>query len=61
MQKGKKMEKQVVTNGDIIEALFPDYLVLEFYDMMALIDKQERLIEVNKDFWNAPYKREVEE
>ena len=55
------MEKQVVTNGNIIEALFPDYLVLEFYDMMALIGKQERLIEVNKDFWNAPYKREVEE
>lgn len=55
------MEKQVVTNGDIIEALFSDYLVLEFYDVMALIGKGGRLIEVNKDFWNAPYKKEVKE
>lgn len=42
--------EQEITNGEVIKAIFPNELLTSITNMGF-----------NKDWWNAPYKKEVEE
>jgi hypothetical protein len=54
------------TNGDMIKAMFPNVIIEESTDVFHL--KYETVnsdplfcVQVSKKWWNAPYKKEVEE
>lgn len=55
------------TNGDVIKAMFPDYkqkahINNGYFEMYFNNDiRDASYMRVSKEFWNAPYKREVEE
>lgn len=52
------------TNGDVIKAMFPkawgsDYI--DIFNKFTLYIDDDHELEVDIDWWNAPYKKEVEE
>ena len=56
-----------LTNGDMIKALFPnceqkEHMNNGYFEMYFDNDlKNASYMRVSKDWWNAPYKKEVEE
>lgn len=57
-------EDYTVTNGDMIKAMFPkawgsDYI--DIFNKFTLYIDDDHELEVDIDWWNAPYKKEVEE
>lgn len=51
----------IITNGDVIKALWDvKHVLATEYSVIAEIGAGDDRIRVNKDFWNAPYKREGE-
>ncbi len=50
------------TNGDMIKAMFPECCSnMGNLDNRIVVDFMGDLHTFNKDWWNAPYKKEVEE
>ena len=49
--------KQEVTNGEVIKAIFPNELLTSITSTLWWGDNMS----FNKDWWNASYKKEVEE
>ena len=45
------------TNGEVIKAIFPNELLTSITSTLWWGDNMS----FNKDWWNAPYKKEVEE
>ncbi len=46
-----------LTNGDMIKAMFPNELLTSITSTLWWGDNMS----FNKDWWNAPYKREIKE
>lgn len=57
---------KVLTNGDMIKAMFPKAWISNYIDFdnkctLYIDDKMEVDMEVDIDWWNAPYKAESED
>lgn len=56
----KNNNKGNCTNGDMIKAMFPDVDISELNRFINFSLDHSKCSSVKSDWWNAPYKREVE-
>ncbi len=53
-------EDYTTTNGDVLKAMFPNLKVEDNGGSIYLHYPDDGWIVFDRDFWNAPYKKEVE-
>ena len=47
-----------LTNGDVIKAMFETEVIDDFYKSYGIKINDSNYFQLNKDWWNAPYKVE---
>ena len=51
-------KEQEITNGDIINAIFPDIEIEQIEDITDVYGMSKCRVTYDTDWWNAPYKAE---